>query len=211
MHILIVCAHPEPASFNTALRLAAVETLQKKGHDVKVSDLYAMKFDPIFKKEDFRSRKDSSVFRPYPEALHAVETKSFAPDILAEMEKVKWADLIIFQFPIWFTSWPAIMKGWIDRVFQAGFAFTFTDMYGGGLLKGKKGMLIVTTGSPEFVYSKGGTHGDINELLTPITKTTLEAAGLEVFPSYFVFNAAGQTKEEGTTAIERLKKHLQSW
>jgi NAD(P)H dehydrogenase (quinone) len=211
MHILIVCAHPEPASFNTALRVAAVDTLQKKGHDVKVSDLYAMKFDPVFKKEDFRSRKDLSVFRPYPEALNAVETKTFSPDILAEMEKVKWADLIIFQFPIWFTSWPAIMKGWIDRIFQAGFAFTFTRMYGGGLLKGKKSMLIVTTGSPEFVYAKGGPHGDINELLSPITKTTLEAAGLEVLPSYFVFNAAGQTKEEGVAAIERLKKRLQSW
>jgi NAD(P)H dehydrogenase (quinone) len=210
MHVLIVYAHPEPTSFNAALRETAVETLRKNGHDVKVSDLYAMKFDPVFKKEDYRSRKDTRVFHPYPEALHACETKTFAPDILAEMEKVRWADLIIFQFPVWFTSWPAIMKGWIDRVFQAGFSFTFTQMYGGGLLKGKKAMLVVTTGSPEVLYSKGGLHGDIHELFTPITKSILEANGLEVLPPFFVFNAAGQTKEEGMAAIGLLKKHLQA-
>jgi NAD(P)H dehydrogenase (quinone) len=210
MHVLIVCAHPEPVSFNTALRTAAVETLKKKGHEVKVSDLYAMKFDPVFKKEDFRSRADTSVFHPYPEALHASETKSFAPDILAEMEKVKWADLIIFQFPIWFTSWPAIIKGWVDRVFQAGFAFTYTNMYGGGLLKGKKAMLLITTGAPEIMYKMGGPTGDIHVFLQPITHATCECTGLEVLPPYIVFNAAGQSKEEGTAAIEQLKKRLQS-
>jgi len=210
MHVLIICAHPEPSSFNAALRNTAAETLKKQGHDVKISDLYAMKFDPVFKKEDFRSRTNTRVFNPYPEALHACETKSFAPDILSEMEKVRWADILIFQFPIWFSSWPAVMKGWIDRVFQAGFAFTFTQMYGGGLLKGKKAILIVTTGAPEVVYSTGGPAGDIHMLLQPISHATCEAAGLEVLPPFIVFNAAAQTEEQGKAEIERLKKRLTS-
>ena len=210
MRVLIVYAHPEPVSLNTMLRDATVDMLKKQGHEVMVSDLYAMKFDPIFKKEDFLSRKDPKVFRPYPEALNACATKTFSPDIAAEMDKINRADLIIFQFPIWFSSMPAILKGWVDRAFQAGYAFTFTQMYAGGLLHGKKGMVIATAGSPEVVYSKGGPHGDIHELLLPFTHATGEFVGLEMLPSFLVLGCAGLTKEQVTVEIERLKKHLKS-
>ncbi len=210
MNVLIVYAHPEPVSFNGALRDAAAEILKKQGHAVMISDLYAMKFDPVFKKEDFRSRVDPEVFHFYPEAIHASETKTFAPDILAEMEKVSRADLIIFQFPIWFSSMPAILKGWVDRIFQAGFAFTFTQMYSDALLHGKKGMVIVTAGSPEVAYSKGGPHGDIHDLLKPFTHATCGFVGLEMLPPFVVLGAAGMSEEQGAAEIERLKKQLKS-
>lgn len=210
MHVLLVYAHPEPVSFNAALRDATVETLKKQGHDVVVSDLYAMRFDPIFKKEDFLARQNLEVFRPYPEALRACETKTFAPDISAEMEKVRRADLIIFQYPIWFSSMPAILKGWIDRVFQAGFAFTYTNMYTGGLLHGKKGLLIVTVGSPEFVYSKQGPHGDLRELLLPFSHATCESVGLEMLPPALILGCGGMTKEQGLAEIETLKQKLKA-
>lgn len=73
------------------------------------------------------------------------------------MEKVKWAGLIIFQFPIYFTAMPAIMKGWIDRVLAPGFGFNpiTNNSYDTGLFKGKSAML-VTTGSPKEMYSEGG-------------------------------------------------------
>jgi len=123
MKILYVYAHPEPKSFNAALKDTALDALKEKGHEVKLSDLYAMKFHPGLKASDFPERKKPDVFNPFFEAILASKSGTFAPDIKEEMEKVKWADLIIFQFPIYFTAMSAIMKGWIDRVLAPGFGF----------------------------------------------------------------------------------------
>lgn len=78
---------------------------------MEVSDLYHIRFNPVFKAEDYSNRVDPLPFSPCTEALHAAETSSFSPDILAEMEKLQRADLLIFPFPPWFYSWPSIMRG----------------------------------------------------------------------------------------------------
>lgn len=110
---------------------------------------------------------------------------------------VEWADLLIFQFPIWWTSYPAILKGWIDRVFANGFAFDSSrdKYYETGLLRGKA-MVSFTTGAVKEAYSKNGPHGDINELLKYITHNTLELAGLEVLPSFTIFGASLLSKKK---------------
>jgi NAD(P)H dehydrogenase (quinone) len=143
MNVLIVLAHPEPNSLNGHLKDIAVETLTSNGDEVKVSDLFAMKFKAVLDEDDFTERVDKSVFNPIIEQYNAVKTGKVPEDVAAEMKKVKWADLIIFQFPVWWTSFPAILKGWIDRVFANGFAFDAAEgkMYTEGLLKGKKALL----------------------------------------------------------------------
>ncbi|WP_321417576.1 NAD(P)H-dependent oxidoreductase [uncultured Methanomethylovorans sp.] len=212
MNILYIYAHQEPASFNAALKTTALETLKNTGHDIKVSDLYAMKFKPVLDASDFLQRKKTDILSLFPEQINASKTGTFVSDIMEEMEKVKWADLLIFQFPIYFTGMPAIMKGWIDRVFAAGFAFDpiTQGVYDKGLLKGKKVMITITTGADESLYSKGGAHGDINELLKYITHCIFEYTGLEVLPSYIMFAANSQSRETGKQRLERYREILQN-
>jgi NAD(P)H dehydrogenase (quinone) len=210
MKILYVYAHPEPKSFNGALKDTALDILREKGHEVKLSDLYAMKFDPVLKASDFTERKKPDVFKPFFEAIQASKTGAFTPDIKEEMKKVKWADLLIFQFPIFFTSMPAIMKGWIDRVLAPGFGFNpvTNSAYDTGLFKGKSAMLVTTTGAPKEMYSEGGAHGDLNKHLESITHCIFEYMGMEVLPSHIIFEASVMSREKGAEELETYRKKL---
>lgn len=126
------------------------------------------------------------------------------------MDKVSWADLVIFQFPIWWTSFPAIMKGWIDRIFFNGFAFNADEfkVYTEGLLKGKKAMLSFTTGAPQELYSSQGPHDYMDQLLTYITQCMFEFVGMEFLPSFGVFGPGAMSEEEITMEIEKFKQVL---
>ena len=124
MQILIVYAHPEPTSFNAAMKDLAVETLTAQGHSVVVSDLYAMGWNAVAGPQDVTgARSDTSRFSLAREQTHAMEQGNIAVDIAAEQAKLTAADLVIFQFPIWWFGMPAILKGWADRVFARGFAY----------------------------------------------------------------------------------------
>ncbi|MGA9188899.1 MAG: NAD(P)H-dependent oxidoreductase [Methanosarcina sp.] len=210
MKVLYIYAHPEPKSFNGALKDTALAALQEKGYEVKLSDLYAMKFDPILKASDFPERKKPDVFNPFLEAINASKTGAFAPDIKEEMEKVRWADLLIFQFPIFFTFMPAIMKGWIDRVLAPGFGFNpvTNSAYNTGLFKGKSAMLVTTTGASKKMYSEGGAHGDLNKHLELITHCIFEYMGMEVLPSYVIYGASSMSREKGAEELEKYRKRL---
>lgn len=212
MNILYIFAHQEPKSFNSTLKEAAITFLEKNGHSVRLSDLYAMKFNPVLDRADFLQPKNTDIFNPFLEQMNASKKGTFSPDIMNEMEKVKWADLLIFQFPIYFTNLPAIMKGWIDRVFAPGFAFNpaTQSAYETGLLKGKKAMTVTSTGAEESWYSEGGQHGDIHELLRYFEHCTLEFTGLEVLPSHIVFGAGKMSKERVDKEISNYMEKLKS-
>ena len=170
MHILIVYAHPEPKSFNAALKEAAVETLAQAGHEVRVSDLYAQGFKARIDIGDFLKPANPEQLNILAEGANALATGTFLEEIKKEQEKVVWADLVIFQFPLWWFSMPSIIKGWVDRVFTLGFAFDIANgrLYENGLFKGKKAMLSLTTGGPEIGYTPNGRAGDILAVLWPI-------------------------------------------
>ncbi len=210
MKILYVYAHPEPTSFNAALKDTALAALKEKGHEVKLSDLYAMNFNPVLNAGDFTERKKPDVFKPFLEAIHASKTGAFAPDIKEEMEKVKWADLLIFQFPIYFTSMPAIMKGWIDRVLAPGFGFNpiTNSAYETGLLKGKAAMIATTTGASQEWYSDGGEHGDLNRHLESFTHCVFEYMGMKVLPSHIIYEASSLSKEKGDEELEKYRNRI---
>jgi NAD(P)H dehydrogenase (quinone) len=101
MNVFIVHAHPEPASFNAALTGRAREVLSTKGHTVEISDLYAMPFNPVYGRHNTTTVRDSTFFKPQLEEQHASEVDGFAPDILAEIEKLERCDVLILQFPLW--------------------------------------------------------------------------------------------------------------
>lgn len=210
MRVLYVYAHPEPKSFNAALRDTALAALQEKGHEVKLSDLYAMKFNPVLSASDFPERKNLEFFNAFLEAIKASKTGAFSPDIKEEMEKVKWADIMIFQFPIYFTAMPAIMKGWIDRVLAPGFGFNpiTNSAYETGLFKRKSAMLTMTTGAPKEVYSEGGAHGDLNKHMESITHCVFEYMGMKALPSHIIYEASSMSREKGSEELEMYRKTL---
>lgn len=210
MKVFYIYAHPEPKSFNAALKDAALAALQEKGHEVKLSDLYAMRFNPVLTASDFPEQKNREFFNAFLEAIQASKTGAFAPDIKEEMEKVKWADIIIFQFPLYFTAMPAIMKGWIDRVLAPGFGFNprTKSAYDTGLLKGRSAMLVATAGSPRAAYSEGGAHGDLNKHLESVTHCVFEFMGMKVLPSYIIYEASSMSVERGTEELEKFRKSL---
>jgi NAD(P)H dehydrogenase (quinone) len=170
-----------------------------------LSDLYAMKFDPVLKASDFPERKNLEFFNAFLEAIKASRTGVFAQDIKEEMEKVKWADFVIFQFPIYFTSMPAIMKGLIDRVLAPGFGFNpiTSNAYDTGLFTGKSAMLVTTTGAPREMYSEGGAHGDLNKHLKSITHCIFEYMGMKVLPSHIIYEVSNISREKGAEELEK--------
>ena len=133
MRVLIVLAHPEPASFNGAMKDVAVATLTGLGHGVEVSDLYAMGFDPVEGPDRYAARRDADRFTAQTEQRHAWETGTLSPDVAAEIDKLERADLVIFQYPMWWYGMPAILKGWLDRVLVYGGLYTSTMRYDAGL------------------------------------------------------------------------------
>lgn len=186
MNVLIVFAHPEPKSFNGALFETAVNTLTAAGHTVVTSDLYAMNFDPSSSRANFMEQKDSEFFKPQLEERHATATHTFAPELEAEIRKLEAADLVIFQFPLWWFSLPAILKGWVDRVFAMGRAYGSGRIYDKGFFLGKRAMLSFTTGGFEPSYVDGGEEGDILGILRPIHRGIFQFTGFSVLaPAIF--------------------------
>ena len=180
MNVLIVFAHPEPQSFNGALFETAIATLQAAGHTVVTSDLHRLGFNPVSDRRNFTTAQDPDFLKLQAEELHAAESHTFAPELETEMAKVEAADLMIWQFPLWWFGVPAILKGWVDRVFAMGRAYGGGRVYDTGLFRGKRALLSLTTGGPEGAYAPGGFNGDIQAILRPIHRGMLEFTGFQV-------------------------------
>ncbi|MFC6840672.1 NAD(P)H-dependent oxidoreductase [Xanthomonas theicola] len=176
MNVLLVYAHPEPMSLNGALKDFAVQRLQGVGHHVQVSDLYAMQWKSTLDAQDSLDGAGGDRFDPSADSKRAFASGRQRADIAAEQDKLRWADAVLLQFPLWWFSMPAILKGWVDRVYADGFAYgvgehsdaRWGDRYGEGSMAGKRAMLIVTTGGWESHYAPRGINGPIDEVLFPI-------------------------------------------
>jgi putative NADPH-quinone reductase len=161
MKVLLIYAHPEPRSLNGGLKNFAIRHLLQAGHEVQVSDLYAMRWKAGYDADDSGAPPVGEFWRPTLDSRQAFAQGTQSADIAAEQEKLLWADTVIFQFPLWWFSMPAIMKGWIDRVYAWGFAYGvgehsdrhWGDRYGEGTFVGKRAMLIVTAGGWAEHYS----------------------------------------------------------
>jgi NAD(P)H dehydrogenase (quinone) len=198
--VLIVHAHPEPRSLTRELVHVAARTLQQQGHEVLLSDLYGMRWKAVFDAHDFPSRADPERLSFVEESGHSWRTGRQAADIVSEQRKLLAADAVIFQFPLWWFGMPAILKGWIDRVFAYGLAYGFKGAgnryrYGDGGLKGKRAMLCVTIGGPAEDYLARGINGPIEQLLFPITHGTLFFPGMDVLPTHAVYGTGRITAE----------------
>ncbi|KAM9408333.1 NAD(P)H dehydrogenase [quinone] 1 [Pholidichthys leucotaenia] len=206
---LIVFAHQSSASFNAAVRDVAVEELTEQGYRVVVSDLYAMRFRADATRDDIiGDLKNSELFQYGEETMHAWSEGRLSDDITAEQRKVEEAELIIFQFPLYWFSVPAIMKGWIDRVLSQGFAFSLEKMFDNGAFKHKKVMLSFTTGATQTMFQPDGINGDINVTLWPLQYGVLHFCGFQVLAPQIFWSPAHSPHAVRTAMLDGWRSRL---
>lgn len=129
----VILAHPRRRSLSSAIAQAYRETVGRLGHEVVVRDLYAMRFDPCLK----------------PEEIPGPGLPRFRTDVLLERDRLADVEVFAFVYPLWFNAPPAILKGYVDRVFSMGFGFEAA--FGGtdSKLNGRRLISFTTSGAPD--------------------------------------------------------------
>jgi len=207
--VLIIHAHPESKSFCSSLKNEAVTYFQSQGAEVKVSDLYAMGFNPVGNQHDFTVLENPDYFKYQMEQVHAFQHDLYVPALKAEMDKLEWCDTVIFNFPLWWFGLPAILKGWVDRVFAMGFSYgAGKGVYDNGTFKNKTAFLTLTTGGPEIAYGSTGKNGNLDAILYPIQHGMFYFVGMTVMPPFVCFSPARITDGERIKQLELYKLYL---
>ncbi|CAM4278700.1 NAD(P)H-dependent oxidoreductase [Bordetella muralis] len=214
MNVLLVHAHPEPTSVTRHLVDTASEVLAAQGHHVMESDLYGMGWKAVFDGQDFPERTNEDRLSFIEESGHAFANGCQTTDVEGEQRKLQAADAVILVFPLWWYSMPAIMKGWIDRVWAFGLAYGYRGAgnayrYGEGGFAGKRALLAVSVGGPEKDYSPRGINGPLEQLLFPITHGTLFFPGMQVLPTFAVYGSAGIEPGRMAEATAAWKRRLE--
>lgn len=189
MNCLIIYSHFNPESFNHALVEVLTETLSKS-HHVKIRDLYALSFNPVLTKQD----------------MDGLERGAPPSDIQTEQELVRWADTLFFVFPIWWSSMPAIMKGYIDRIFSFGFAYMADEKGAQGLLQGKKVYLVNTTGADEDTNNRYGVFQSMQNL---VDVGIFQFCGMEVVGHQYFAAVQHVSAEERTVMISKFRSAVE--
>ena len=169
----IIFAHPNLQSYNGQLRNTAIKTMEENRWTVSTSDLYQMKFKAAADEDDFTSLYQEDFFDLQLEQQAAIKKGTFSEDIIREQQYLNDADLIVFQFPLWWYSMPALLKGYIDRVFSMGCAYGAAQA-----LAGKKVLVCMTTGAPEFAWT-AEKRGTIKDIFKHLFVGTFGLCGLE--------------------------------
>ena len=210
MKVLLVYAHPEPESFNGAMLNLAHDTLRAAGHEVETSDLYAQKFDPVAGPNDVTARQNETIFNLGAEQMHAARNNGFAPDLQAEIDKLMRAELLLLQFPMWWFSMPAILKGWIDRVFAFGQAYDFGRTWEQGVFAGRRAMLAITASAPAAAFMPDGRNGDMERVLWPIHAGVLALCGYSVLPPFIAHGIPFIGEPAMKAELQRYRAMLES-
>lgn len=215
MNVLWIFAHPDQSSLNTALRDEGLAALTEAGHPHRVSDLYAMGWKPTLDRDDFTEDHDdpAGIGRA---SGHAYDRGTLSEDITVEQEKLAWADAVVFQFPLWWFAPPAILKGWIDRVFVKGYAYGVTDpdhpgrtlRYGEGVLSGKRALVLTSTGGPEPAFGPRGVNGQLDQVLFPLLHGTFWYTGMSVLPPVAVYGANRLDDQQYRAAADTVRRQV---
>lgn len=209
MKALVVSATPEPQSFVASMAETSVRVLQERGYEVSHSNLYEMGWNPVASADDFSSRKDADYLTYALEQRHGVETGSIAPDILRELDKLMASELLVLNFPIYWFSVPAILKGWLDRVLVSGVCYGGRRFYDQGGLAGKRALVAATLGGRPHMFGPDAIHGPIETMLTPLLRGTLAYTGMGVIEPFFGWHIPYIQPEQRSEILENYADYLE--
>ena len=177
-HILIIVAHPKQEGFSFTMANTYKTLSEKKGDKVELIDLYRTKYQqPFF---------------TYNDANDAPKTEA----ITYFQEKMANADEIVFIFPYWWGSFPAILKNFMDTNLTKGFAFEYVNSRPKGLLQGKEVKVFTTTGAPKFIYTLTGAN---RRLKNTLKAQVIEFCGMKL-TSFDIFGGV-DTNRSNTEKI----------
>ncbi|MGC9120309.1 MAG: NAD(P)H-dependent oxidoreductase [Sulfurihydrogenibium sp.] len=185
MDYLIVYAHPNPASFNAAIKNTVEETIKQKGKTFETVDLYKINFDPVLKPADFE----------------AIMSGKVLDDVKQQQELITKAETLVFIHPIWWYSMPAILKGYIDRVFSYGFAYKEEGNEIKPLLTDKKVIIINTLGEPKELFEQTGMAESLRKTIGGI----FEFCGMSVIHHKLFYAVPYVSDEERKSMLEEVK------
>ncbi len=189
MRVHLVHAHPETDSFVAAMRDTIIAALRHAGHHVTVSDLYAMEFNPVLSAADFGDRAEAEHLTYALEQRHNWKTGTLASDIMAEIEQVLASDILGFTFPVHWFGPPAILKGWIERVFISGPFYGGRRIYSEGGLTGKRAFAALSLGGRSHMFGPRALHGPlIDGMLKHFFQGTLGYVGLAVHEPFVAWH-----------------------
>ncbi len=134
-NVVVFLGHPDAASLNGAIAGAYADGARQAGANVREINLGELGFDPV-------------LWHGYTEA------QALEPDLMVAQEAIRWADVLVFAYPIWWGTTPALLKGFVDRVFLPGFAFKYREnsRFWDKLLAGRSARLLVTMDTPGWYY-----------------------------------------------------------
>ncbi|ARF54559.1 NAD(P)H-dependent oxidoreductase [Streptomyces gilvosporeus] len=204
---LIVHAHPEPHSFSTAQMATAAQALRDAGYRVDVLDLYSDAWAPTLGREEFGPVEGH--FKPQAEQQRAVKDGTLDAVVKAHLDRLLAADLLVLSFPLWWFSLPAILKGWVDRVFVMGAVFGGEyGLFGDAALAGKRAMLLFTTGGSGESFQPGGALGAMDDFLFHIHRGMLEFVGYQVLSPVVTHAPARMTDQERAAALDTVQESI---
>lgn len=176
MKHLIIYVHPNQESLNAQFKQAIENVIKQQKHKVITRDLYHLGFDPVLSLEDINGQR-----------------KGYVNELIRrEQEYISWADVVTFIYPIWWTGMPAIMKGYIDRVFSYGFAYRYDQGIQKGLLAGKQAIILNTHGKSHEEYTSIGMD---KALILISDKGIYAYCGFQV-KEHFFFDKADRASPE---------------
>lgn len=208
MKTLIVWAHPEAESFTRALVDLASNTLRQAGHEVRTTDLYRQRFEAVATGADFQQRNKPERLVYDDEQLAAVKGEGFQADIEQALQDLLWCDQLILQFPLWWFSVPAIMKGWIDRVMVKGLAYGGGRWYDRGGFAGRRAMLSLTTAAYPQMCQPTGINGSMDVILWPLQHGLLRFCGFETLSPHIIWSASYIDDEGRSRAMADYRRRL---
>lgn len=207
MHALVVVSHPKPASFIHRVARQVANGIDQTGHTFEIADLAAEGFDPRFTAHDHTVHQD--LIPP-------------SPDVVREQQRIDRADALVLVYPVYWWSFPALLKGWIDRVFSNGWAYD--ERPGSGLVKRLGHLpvhLVAIGGASPRTYQR---HGYFQAMKTQIDHGIFDYCGARVAASEFLLAAEGVQEQaqlhaalttgaavfEGTGAMEPPSANVQA-
>ncbi|MFV0482115.1 MAG: NAD(P)H-dependent oxidoreductase [Campylobacteraceae bacterium] len=181
--ILIINAHPDEKSFNFGLCEAYENGAKSSGAQIEVLNLRDLKFNPSL---EFGYRKSMDL----------------EPDLVTAQEKIKWANHLVFIHPLWWGSYPAILKGFIDRIFLPRFAYNYKDGVREKLLKYKSARIITTMDQPSWWYKYISGEPSTKQL----KNITLKFCGVNPVYTNYIGIVVDSKEEKRKKWLEEVRK-----
>lgn len=186
---LVVYCHPSSESFVAELRNRVVAALTAGGAEVRLTDLYSDDFDPAFSADERANHLEPGT----------------DPSIASYADDLQWCDTLVLVYPTWWSGQPAMLKGWMDRVWVSGVAWTLPDRANRlrpGLRNVRRLVAVTTHGSSKFINSVEGESGkrtltrSLRTMCHPLARTTWLAM-------YGIDNASGDQRRAFLDRVER--------